>query len=860
MSNFSVFNVHGLKPNTIPSKVPYIADRLLESNQLFMAITETWLKDHKDAELHIDGYTLFRADRKRKKSSRRGRLSGGVAAYVRDDIASSMETHISFSNGVIEMIGLYSPVENIFIAIVYRQPDDTQGGHRSTPSEFKDAMGKLGEVVKKLSTPTPNIILCGDFNLPHTSWPLGTATSNASATDKEMLATLMQFLNMNFMTQHITKPTHKGGNTLDLVHTNNSYLLHSYECIKPLQSVSDHYVVECCTQFNSIHKLPPDEEKPDLASPFDKLNFHSDEVNWDGVITEFQAINWSDELSNLQPDDMVDKFLQLLLAVCSGYIPAKRTTSTLATTKIPRVRRNLMRKRRALEVKLKKSTSETRTRNIEGKLTTIEILLQRSYQATLHQGEARAIQSIKSNPKYFFSYAKKFSKIKSKIGPLLNENNQYTASSQEMANILKTQYESVFNDPLPSSVYTEGANLAEEDLIDIEFTSSDFQDAIDELSTNSSSGPDGVPAILLKKCKLELSGPLAILWRNLLDLGITPAILKLSHIIPVHKGDHRGVAQNYRPIALTSHLTKLFEKVLRNKLVQYLDEHNMLNNSQHGFRKGRSCLSQLLAHYDKILKHMENGMNVDTVYLDFSKAFDKVDHQIIIEKLKILGIGGKILKWIKSFLLNRNQRVIVNGFWSELSHVLSGVPQGSVIGPLLFLILIGDIDADLLHSFLSSFADDTRASKGVSSLRDTSLLQSDLDAIYSWATNNNMTFNSKKLELLRYGDNDALKAETSYRSPDGSVISEKAHVKDLGVVMSSSGSFSEHINTVCQKARDMCSWILRTFKSRSPAVMMTLWKSLVIPIMDYCSQLWSPIQAGQIQQLEEIQQQFTRKI
>ena len=257
---------------------------------------------------------------------------------------------------------------------------------------------------------------------------------------------------------------------------------------------------------------------------------------------------------------------------------------------------------------------------------------------------------------------------------------------------------------------------------------------------------------------------------------------------------------------------------------------------------------------------MENGMNVDTVYLDFSKAFDKVDHQIIIEKLKILGIGGKILKWIKSFLLNRNQRVIVNGFWSELSHVLSGVPQGSVIGPLLFLILIGDIDADLLHSFLSSFADDTRASKGVNSLRDTSLLQTDLDAIYSWATNNNMTFNSKKLELLRYGDNDALKAETSYHSPDGSVIPEKAHVKDLGVIMSSSGTFSDHINTVCQKARDMCSWILRTFKSRSPAVMMTLWKSLVIPIMDYCSQLWCPTQAGQIHQLEEIQQQFTRKI
>ena len=859
MSNFSIFNVHGLKPNTIPSKVPYIADRLIESNQLFMGITETWLKDHKDAELYINGYTLFRADRKRRRKGCRGRLSGGVAAYVRDDIARAMETRISFSNGVIELLGLYSPIENIFIAVVYRQPDDIQGQHRSTSAEFKEAMGKLGDALQKLSTPTPNIIICGDFNLPHTTWPMGVPTTSASKNDKEMMDLLNKFLNDHFLTQHIVKPTHIRGNTLDLVFTNNSYLLHSYECIKPLQSVSDHYVIECCTQFNSIHNQL-DEVKPDLASPFDKLNFHSDEIKWDEVTKEFQAINWSDELIDLHPDEMLSKFMQILLAVCSRLVPIKKSTSISTTTKIPRERRNLMRKRRALEIKLGKTSSVTRIRNIEGKLTNIEILLQKSYQATHQQGEMRAVQSIKSNPKYFFAYAKKFSKIKTKIGPLLDENNQYTASSQDMANIFKKQYDSVFSDPMSSSIYSEGAKIAEENLIDLQFTPVDFQEAIDELSNNSSSGPDGVPAIFLKKCKMELSGPLSMLWRKILDLGITPDILKLAHIIPIHKGDHRGLAQNYRPIALTSHIIKLFEKVLRKKIVQYLEENNLLNDSQHGFRQGRSCLSQLLAQYDKIVSLMEKGLNVDTVYLDFSKAFDKVDHLIVIEKLSLLGIGGKILKWIKSFLLNRRQCVITNGFSSEPSHVRSGVPQGSVIGPLLFLILIGDIDAELYNSFLSSFADDTRASKGVASPRDISLLQTDLDVIYQWAQNNNMTFNSKKLELLRYGNNSALKAETSYLSPDGTQIPEKAHVKDLGVIMSNSGNFSEHINTVCQKAREMCSWILRTFKSRSPVVMKTLWKSLVLPILDYCSQLWCPIRAGQIKQLEEIQQSFTRKI
>ena len=129
-------------------------------------------------------------------------------------------------------------------------------------------------------------------------------------------------------------------------------------------------------------------------------------------------------------------------------------------------------------------------------------------------------------------------------------------------------------------------------------------------------------------------------------MGVVPSSLKVSHIIPIHKGDHRGIPANYRPIALTSQLIKLFEKVIRNKLVSYLDEGNLLNQSQHGFRHGRSCLSQLLAHYDEVLDLLEKGLNVDTIYLDFSKAFDKVDHQIVIAKLSSLGIGGKLLDWL----------------------------------------------------------------------------------------------------------------------------------------------------------------------------------------------------------------------
>ena len=258
-------------------------------------------------------------------------------------------------------------------------------------------------------------------------------------------------------------------------------------------------------------------------------------------------------------------------------------------------------------------------------------------------------------------------------------------------------------------------------ITDIEFSEQDIIDAIDELKNTSASGPDGLAAIFLKECKDSLAKPLFHLWRKCLDQGITPDKLKEAHIIPIHKGGHQGLPANYRPVALTSHIIKIFEKVIRNHIVQFLDENNKFNDSQHGFRNGRSCVSELLIHYDRIVDILEAGSDADTIYLDFAKAFDKVDHGIVLKKLSLLGIRGRLLQWITSFLSSRNQMVLVNGVLSDPVPVTSGVPQGSVIGPLLFLILIGDMDA--------------------------SALQRDLETIYQWAVDNNASFNDKKFEV-----------------------------------------------------------------------------------------------------------------
>ena len=285
-----------------------------------------------------------------------------------------------------------------------------------------------------------------------------------------------------------------------------------------------------------------------------------------------------------------------------------------------------------------------------------------------------------------------------------------------------------------------------------------------------------------------------------------------------------------------------------------------MNPNQHGFRSGRSCLSQLLQHHDRITKLLEEGKNVDVIYLDFAKAFDKLDFRVTLQKLFNMGIAGNVFNWISSFLTNRFQSVYVQGEKSSFVPVQSGVPQGSVVGPLLFLIMLKDIDSNTSTANVSSFADDTRVLAGISTLEDVSALQSDLTKIFQWSTDNNATFNSDKFECLRYGKNKSIIESSFYLSNNQSVIECKPYVRDLGVTISSDGKFDEHISKTAISANQKCAWVLRTFKTRDRFPLLILWKSLILPILDYCSQLWCPAAPGKIRALEVVQMNYIRKI
>ena len=205
--------------------------------------------------------------------------------------------------------------------------------------------------------------------------------------------------------------------------------------------------------------------------------------------------------------------------------------------------------------------------------------------------------------------------------------------------------------------------------------------------------------------------------------------------------------------------------------------------------------------------------------------------------------------------------VIANGSKSSVSEVKSGVPQGTVLGPLLFLIMINDIDKDISESIISIFADDTRLTKVIKNEEDLENFQEDLEKLYSWAKDNNMEFNGSKFEVLRYGYNEDLKHSTNYLTPEAEdVIDVKNVLRDLGVIVNSEGTFKDHIDMVCSKVNQKAGWVLRTFKCRTTSFMKQIWKSLVQGNIDYCSQLYQPLQSGDLQRIENLQKVFTKKI
>ena len=303
----------------------------------------------------------------------------------------------------------------------------------------------------------------------------------------------------------------------------------------------------------------------------------------------------------------------------------------------------------------------------------------------------------------------------------------------------------------------------------------------------------------------QLSCPLGILFRRTLDEGTVPDDWREVNVTPLYKKGNKSTPGNYRPVSLTSVVCKLLESIIKDAIMEHLEQHKLLEVSQRGFLPGRSCLTNLLAYLENVTKHVDSGLPVDTLYLDFAKVFDKVPRRRLLMKLKAHGIDGVVLEWIRRWLTDRKQQVIVNGETSYWLPVLSGVPQGSVLGPVLFLIYINDIDLNIYGEMLK-FADDTKVICPIVNEEYGETLQTDLDRLMDGSNKWLMQFTIEKCKVMHFGYNNPCLEYTM----GGEKLMMTESEKDLGVVIHSTLKPAAHITNCVNKANQMLGMIQRT--------------------------------------------------
>ena len=835
-----------------------------------MGVCETWLKpDVLDAEVCHDfpGYTILRGDRAHRQG-------GGVALYLKDSLSGDVIA--SFDNSVCQAIVVMIHQLNTCVCVCYRPPDTRQ-------SEFSEMLQSIDSALSTLPTPSPTVIVMGDMNFPGNSvkwqasdegniFPIVAKHSDRETPlgkqDRLQAQHLMEFAAKHFLQQFVLGPTH-GVECLDLIWSNNADLISS--CMREDCHVSDHSLVTASTNYILDRDQGSTDEQFLCSSGRRYKAMDFNKAVWPEVEAELSKIDWTpmEDISKTDPEAALAWFHEKVLTVLEPMVPKKKPRNTRSKPKMHRMRRLLWRKLAKVSCKLKSASTMHQKAKILQQKWDLEKQISEDFISSNNSQEDDVVFRLKDNPKAFFSFARSRQNTKAKVGPFMDSAGMPNSSPDYCCKALQQQYESVFAPPRPQwkvnnlEEHFKLDDTVNDALSDVVFSREDIEKACIKLSSSSAAGPDGVPAVLLKGCRKQLSLPLYYLWRGSLDCGIIPVETLMVIICPIHKGGSRSLPKQYRPVALTSHLIKIFERVLRTKLVSHIEENNLLPDGQHGSRPMRSTLTQLLAHWDVILDGLVEANGVDSVYLDFSKAFDKVETGVLLHKLRDSKVLGKVGVWLGRFLdsAHRQQAVAVDGRLSDLSPVISGVPQGTVLGPILFLLHISSIAREVSPgSTVSSYVDDTRVTRCMNTSPDCQALQQDLQAVYRWAEDVNMVFNGDKFEVLRFWPGTVPKPMNNYLDPEGNIIEEKVNLRDLGVQISSDLSFSAHIENVVAAATKMVGWVCRTFRRRSRFLMLTVWKSLIQSKLDYCSQLWSPSDQASISSLEGVARNFTSRV
>ena len=795
-----------------------------------ICITETWTNDdHTKAFLSIDNYgpPVCRRDRSDTLAGK----GGGLLLFVRNDV-SAPESETPEFREFNQCCCVKLPIRNgqtLQLVLVYRP-------HRLYDDDAVQANNaRLGSLFHSIQKPA---VLLGDFNCSDVDWDNSTSGSQGKF--------LLQAATENFFVQHVDFATLPAAGTRpDLVFSSDRNLVLDVQNIGALGK-SDHTMM-LVTLDGAIRRSSTSEHIPDWRR-----------ADMDGLKRELAEIDWETKFRDQTCETSWSEFKSALDELQAKYVPLKlRRVSNRPVWMNTSLLRSIRKKRRMWK-------AYTATEQYQDYLAykAFEKQVQKSVKQAKRKYERNLAKQAKKNPKEFYSYLKTKTSNKESVGPLKSDTGDVVTDDATMAGMLNSFFSSVFTDedleslPKPETLYH-----GDSPLLDVDITPEKVSKKINAMRSNAAPGPDKLCPRLLKSVTEQISAPLATIFKKSLEEGAVPEDWRTANVTPIFKKGSKASVGNYRPVSLTSVLCKVMEGILKDSLMKHLLQNNILNESQHGFMKRKSCLTNLVEYLEVLTKLVDEGHSVDVVYLDFSKAFDKVPHARLMEKLSACGIGGKLHTWIKAWLSGRRQRVVLNGHASEWLPVRSGVPQGSVLGPLLFLVYINDIDKVLNPTGTSifKFADDTKVLRIVNNEEDQALFQHELDNLLAWSAEWQMLFNAEKCKIMHFGKNNARYCYTmGGYAPAGTVLQESVQEKDVGVMVHENLKPSTQVAKAAAKANQVLGQMARAVTLRDKVTWPRLYKTFVRPHLEYAVQSWNPWTQADKEVLEKVQERALR--
>lgn len=822
-------NVRGLR-----SKTDLFFDNLLLSDVDIALITETWLCDGiLDTELcSSDRYDLFRRDR--------GSLGGGVmiacAARLQARVRCDLDRDGLECICITISAGALGSHHDLNIICAYIPPN------RALPFQLQ----KLGEMLTYLfdSQPDDYYIVAGDYNMPCIDWknknPIvlkkGSVEAQNSALDFINLTSYLDLSQYNFFHNAYD-------NLLDLVFSNTPLSIEKSD-FPLVNEDSCHPAIDIYLTDVTVPTIKPSIRKKYLFRKADYLNLN----------TNFSCYDWS-FLSTQTLQDAIDNFYISLKTAISEFVPQKTVSRSHA---YPVWYGDALIK--IIKEKAKFHRLWKKYGNPDD-YSTFSILRARlkKKRPEYYSSYIRFLEgNIKLAPKLFWTYVKSKRKNQCNYPSLMQYNRSSLSNQLDICNAFNDYFCRNFSQPSHRyAAFSEDCAPCCDVISVIDITAADISKLLKNLDCSKGAGCDEIPPYFFVKCSHSLAVPITTLFNRCFSEGYFPKIWKTANIVPVHKKGSKTDIENYRPISILNVLSKLMERVVHSHIYPFILRH--IPAQQHGFIRGRSTNTNLSIFVNDVLRGMDCGYQIDVIYTDFEKAFDRVDHIILLRKLQELGIRGSLLRWVESYLRNRSQAVVVAGHRSDLVHVPSGVPQGSILGPLLYAAYLYDVGNCFKYARFLMYADDTKIYACIKTVEDAMKLQGDLNQLCRFYEDNRIGVNVSKCFQISFTRKRNML--TYQYSLDKAPLERTYVTKDLGVIFDSKMSMTDHITTMVNKAFRNLGFVLRVSRPFSDAeCIRVLYFSYVRSILEYCSNVWNPNYITYIESIERLQSRFIKAL